>query len=204
MKNVPNILSLIRIIIVPIFLVFIFVDFCAFNLYIAFALFVIGAVTDFLDGYIARKYNLVTNIGKFLDPIADKILMLSGLISLIYVQFRFGIYPIEFAYVTLISVFIILARDYIVDAVRQIASTQGKVIPADKFGKIKTIIQDIALPLLILYFALILNSGLANGGFVYYFGIFAYSLYLLGLVFTILSGINYVIKNKAIFKQENK
>ena len=200
MKNLPNILSIIRIIIVPIFLVFVLTSFCEFNLYIAFALFTIGAITDFLDGFIARKYNLVSTIGKFLDPIADKILFLSGLIAMIFIQFTTQVLPNSLIYVSIISFFVILARDYIVDAIRQIASSQGKVISADKFGKLKTIVQDIALPLLLFYFAIVLNTGLEIVGFVYIFGIVAYALFILGVILTIISGVNYFIKNKNIFE----
>lgn len=199
MKNLPNILSIVRITIVPIFLVFVLTSFCSFNLYLAFVLFTIGAITDFLDGYIARKYNLVTTIGKFLDPIADKILFLSGLIAMVYIQFTTSVLPNGLVYVTIISFFIILARDYVVDAIRQISSSQGRIIPADKYGKLKTIVQDIALPLMLLYFALVINSGLEIVGFIYFFGIFAYSLFIIGVLLTILSGANYLVKNRDIF-----
>jgi len=200
MKNIPNILSLIRILIVPIFLIFILTNFCSFSLYVAFGLFVLGAITDFLDGHIARKYSFVSNIGKFLDPIADKILMLSGMISILYLQFTSDAFPGWMIFVTLISICIVIARDYMVDAIRQISSSQGRVIPADKFGKLKTMVQDLAIPLLLMYFALVLNSGLEVVGFVFYFGLVAYSVFLIGVILTILSGVNYLIKNKEIFK----
>ncbi len=202
MKNVPNILTTIRIILVPLFLVFAFTTFTEYNLYIAFGLFVLGALTDFLDGYIARKYNLVSNIGKFLDPIADKILMLAGLLVLLYIQFMYEVFPFAFTYVTIISIFIILARDYMVDVIRQISSSRGHVIPADIFGKLKTFVQDIAVPMIIFYFALVINSGFAIDGFIFIYGIISYSLFLVGVVLTIFSGINYFVKNREIFKQE--
>lgn len=203
MKNVPNILSLIRIISVPIFLFFVFASFCPGHLYIAFGLFVVGAITDFLDGYIARKYNFVSNIGKFIDPIADKILLLAGLLSILYIQFMYGwIFPNWFIYTTILSIFIILARDYMVDAIRQISSIKGRVIAADKFGKLKTLVQDISVPMLLLYFALIINSGFAVSGFIMIFGYISYVLFGIGTILCILSGINYLLKNKDFFLEE--
>ena len=172
MKNIPNILTVIRILIVPFILLFALTSFCSINYYIVFTLFVIGAITDFLDGYLARKYNVVSNIGKFLDPIADKVLLLSGLIVIVYVQFSFDkVFDSPLLYLTLISIFIIIARDYIVDVIRQIASTKGKVIPADIYGKLKTFVQDFAVPMLLFYFALIINGNCEVAGFVKVFGL---------------------------------
>jgi CDP-diacylglycerol---glycerol-3-phosphate 3-phosphatidyltransferase len=164
-----------------------------------FTLFVIGAITDFLDGYLARKYNVVSNIGKFLDPIADKVLLLSGLIVIVYVQFSFDkVFDSPLLYLTLISIFIIIARDYIVDVIRQIASTKGKVIPADIYGKLKTFVQDFAVPMLLFYFALIINGNCEVAGFVKVFGLISYALFAIGVILTILSGVNYFVKNKDI------
>ena len=198
MKNVPNILTITRLIIVPIFLFFSFATFCPANLYIALVLFIIGAVTDFLDGYLARKYNVISNIGKFLDPIADKVLFLAGLIVIVHLLYTTNYFSDVFTYLIILSVFVILTRDYIVDAIRQIASANGKIIPADIFGKLKTMVQDIALPLLLLYFAIVINSGLANQGFVLIFGYVAMALYFVGVLLAIASGINYFVKNKKI------
>lgn len=199
MKNIPNILTVIRILIVPFILLFALTSFCSINYYIVFALFVIGAITDFLDGYLARKYNVVSNIGKFLDPIADKVLLLSGLIVIVYVQFSFDkVFDSPLLYLTLISIFIIIARDYIVDVIRQIASTKGKVIPADIYGKLKTFVQDFAVPMLLFYFALIINGNCEVAGFVKVFGLISYALFAIGVILTILSGVNYFVKNKDI------
>ena len=203
MKNLPNILSIIRIVLVPIFLLFVLLDSISCNLYIALIIFCVAALTDFLDGMIARKYNLITNIGKFLDPIADKILMLSGILSILYIQFSTNILPLEFVYITFISIFIIIARDYMVDVIRQISSSMGHVIPADKFGKLKTVVQDIAVPMLLLFYALALNSGFYDGANLI-FGYISYAIFLLGVVLTILSGVNYLVKNVDIFSKNTK
>ena len=200
MKNIPNILTIIRIVLVPLFLFFAFASFCPGNLYIAFAIFTVACITDFLDGYLARKYNVVSNIGKFLDPIADKVLMLAGLICMCYFMFVYSLFSSTITILIFISVFVIIARDYIVDAIRQISAAQGKVIPADIFGKLKTFVQDFALPILILYYALVFNSNLANTGFVQVFGYIGLVLFFAGAVLSVASGVNYFVKNKEILK----
>src|SRR5699024_5369577 len=108
------------------------------------AVFIIAALTDFLDGYIARKYNLVTDLGKLLDPIADKVLVSTSLILLCTVDVFGNI--ISFGYVFIsVATSIILARELLISAVRQIAAAKGVVIQANYFGKIKTVLQDITI-----------------------------------------------------------
>lgn len=200
MKNVPNILTVIRLILVPFFLFFAFASFCQANLYIAFAIFAVASFTDYLDGYLARKYNVVSNIGKFLDPIADKVLFLAGIVVLCYFMFSYNLFSSTITLLVFLSVFVIIARDYIVDAIRQIAGTKGKVVPADIYGKLKTFVQDFALPILILYYALVENSYLANSGTVLVVGYVGLALFLAGVILTVASGINYFVKNKDILK----
>ena len=155
----------------------------------------LGAYTDHLDGYFARKYNEVTNLGKFLDPIADKLLVFAALV-LICVDHT--IIPI-FAELVL---FIMLARDFIVGALRQVAASNNVIISADKWGKLKTVLQDIAISVLLAYSALItLNLTVALPALL--LTIFMYVGYvLIGLAtfVSILSGINYVVKNKQVFE----
>ena len=119
---------------------------------IAFVLFGIAAVTDWLDGYVARKRGEITDIGKILDPIADKLLVLLGFILIAtdpnLTEDPFGIMPIWFAALFLL---INLGRDYVISALRQISSLRGYVIPADKFGKAKTVAQFLAIGLFMLY-----------------------------------------------------
>ena len=200
MKNIPNILTIIRIVLVPIFLFFAFAYFCPGNLYIAFAIYAVASLTDYLDGYLARKYNVVSNIGKFLDPIADKVLFLAGLVVLCYFMFVYNLFSTSIIILIFISVFIIIARDYIVDAIRQIAGTKGKVIPADIYGKAKTFVQDFAMPILLLFYALVENSYLANSGVVQIVGYVGLALFFIGVVLTVASGINYFVKNMYILK----
>ncbi len=163
--------------------------------FVAFILFVIASFSDFLDGHIARKYNLVTTYGKFMDPIADKLLVDSLLI----------IYAIPFANgngfgfvgktgVPMIVVIIMIARDLVVDAVRLIAMEKGKVIAASWFGKAKTVVQMVAISLVLLNnwpFALIgLNVNITN--------------IICGIagVISLASGIDYLVKSRSLFKDD--
>ena len=138
--NLPNKLTMIRVILVPVFIVLLFMgqNNPIFK-YLALAVFVIASLTDTLDGYIARSRNLVTNFGKFMDPLADKLLVCSALICFIQI----GTIP---AWV----VIIIISREFIISGFRLIASDKGVVIAASKWGKAKTVSQMITVILLIL------------------------------------------------------
>ena len=138
--NLPNKLTMIRVILVPAFIVLLFMgqENPLFK-YLALAVFVIASLTDTLDGYIARSRNLVTNFGKFMDPLADKLLVCSALICFIQI----GTIP---AWV----VIIIISREFIISGFRLIASDKGVVIAASKWGKAKTVSQMITVILLIL------------------------------------------------------
>jgi CDP-diacylglycerol--glycerol-3-phosphate 3-phosphatidyltransferase len=127
--NLPNKLTLLRVILVPFFVVFLTLDMFSFKVQAAIALgiFVIASITDFLDGYIARKQNLVTTFGKFLDPLADKILVVSALICFI---------PLGLAHP--IAVIIIIVREFMVSGLRLVTADKGVVVSAGIWGKIKT------------------------------------------------------------------
>ena len=191
--NLPNKLSLSRLIITPIMMFFYLAAFVPYGKLVALGLFIIGAITDFLDGHIARKYNLVTDMGKFLDPIADKLLVTSALI-LVAVD---GTIPAPFGAIVLA---IFVGRDLTVDMLRQVAGSKGVVIAADKLGKYKTFCQDIALPLLILYSA-ILPLGL-NATIMLIIMWIAYGFLILATLLTIISLINYLVKNRAVFAEK--
>ena len=129
--NTPNKLTLIRVIMVPVFMVFLLVSAIPFNCFFALVVFAAAALTDLLDGHLARKNNQVTTFGKFLDPIADKILVLSAMICFI-----------ELGLASSVAVVIIIAREFMVTSLRLVAlSSGGKVIAAGMLGKIKTVIQ---------------------------------------------------------------
>ena len=147
---------------------------------IALVLFCVASVTDFLDGYVARHYNQVTDFGKFVDPLADKLLVMSALVAFIPV-----------AGVPVWVVVIILAREFMVTSLRLIAAGKGVVIAADKWGKIKTISQMIWLNYTLLMLWLFPQAGWARTVFVVLMGVV--------VVTTVLSGANYMLKNKELY-----
>lgn len=191
--NTPNKLSLTRLIITPIMMFFYLADFVPYGKFIATFLFIVGAITDFLDGRIARKYNLITDLGKFLDPIADKLLVTTALI-LVACD---GIVPSPFGAIALV---IVVARDLTVDMLRMVGASKGKVIAAYKFGKYKTFTQDIALPILIVY------AGLAkittNELLLNIFKWSGYGFLAVAVLMTFLSMFVYVGKNLSIFSDK--
>lgn len=191
--NLPNKLSLTRLVITPIMMFFYLASFVPYGKFIAAVLFIIGAITDFLDGYIARKYNLVTNFGKFLDPIADKLLVTTALI-LIACD---GTIPAPFG---AIAIVITVARDLAIDMLRMIASSKGVVIAANKFGKYKTFSQDIALPILIVFAGLLEIT--TNSTILSIFKWTGYGFLAIALFMTLLSMIVYIAKNTKVFADE--
>lgn len=174
--NLPNKLTMGRIFAIPVFIVVLLMDYR----YAAAIIFILAALTDMLDGKIARKYNLVTNFGKLMDPLADKLLVMAALICLA-----------ELGDVPGWMVIIILGREFIITGMRQVAAAQGIVIAAGTTGKIKTATQMIAIPLLIL------NN--------WPFSMLPFCLPMdtiflwIALVMTIVSGTEYIVKNKQLF-----
>ena len=190
--NLPNKLTVLRIVLIPFMMFFYLAEFIPHGIgkIVALSIFIIAALTDLLDGKIARKYNLVTDLGKFLDPIADKILTASVLFMII----ADGTIPAPYG---AIVVTIIIAREFMVSALRLIAASQGTVLAADIWGKAKTMVQMIALPVCMLIpFVLALNAAcwivltVKIAGFI-----------LLGIatLLTVISGINYLVKNRQCF-----
>lgn len=190
--NIPNKLSMLRIILIPFMLFFYLANFVPYGKIIAIAIFIVAAFTDMLDGHIARKYNLVTNLGKLLDPIADKLLVVSALL-LVVVD-----YTIPRPYGVIVAI-IIIGRELLISAFRQIAASKNFVMAADKLGKIKTITQDIALPLLFLI-SFLTNNVSINSNMLFVIQIIGYILIGIATLLTIISGANYLIKNKEVLK----
>ncbi len=191
--NLPNKLSLLRIILVPVMAVLYVVEIPLAPLW-AVIVFILAACTDFLDGYIARKYHLVTDLGKLLDPIADKLLVAMALLLVA----ESNILPIG---VGSIAAGIIIGREFLISAIRQIAAGKGIIIQANVYGKIKTICQDIALPLLML---LKMKEDLIALSSVLY-DVLRYAAYVtfgVAVFMTILSCVIYLIQNKSVFRQE--
>lgn len=217
--NLPNKITLTRIILIIMLLISIFVmgfipNFVAPNMgntninsvyFCICIVFVIAASTDFVDGYIARKYNLVTDLGKFLDPIADKILVNSMLIFILIPQsYAPNQQPSESLTITLLMacVIIMIIRDIVVDAIRIMAVNKNVVIAANKYGKMKTVFQMIAIPAILLNdypFSLIYKT-FDYPESLYICNIFMYIAALMSLI----SGIIYLYQNRFVFKDNRK
>lgn len=194
--NLPNKITISRICLLPVFIFFYLADFIPYGKIIGAAIFVIAASTDFIDGKIARKRNLVTNLGKFLDPIADKLIVVGALL-LVVID---GTIPAPYGFIVAI---IIIGRELIISAFRQIAATKNVIMAADWWGKIKATVQDIAIPLLMVL-AQSYQSNWFKGTFLNVYEITCYVLIGIATVLTIYSGINYVVKNKQVLSNKNE
>lgn len=186
--NLPNKLTLIRVIMIPFIMFFYMASFIPYGKIVAIVLFIIAAYTDHLDGKIARKNHLVTDFGKFLDPIADKLLIVAILIMCT----ADGTIPSPWG---VISLSIVVAREFIVSAFRLIAVTKNIVLAADIWGKIKTTSQCICMPILMLI-------GTFNGTIDLVIKIIAFVLLAISVIFTVFSGMNYIINNKQVIKDK--
>ena len=206
--NLPNKISLIRILMIPLVVFFYLADFIPYGRLVAFILFVGAACTDFLDGMIARKRNLVTDLGKLLDPIADKCLVMATLILVIAWPIADGLpivssNPNYVGVVGIVGAIVILAREFIVSALRMIAASKGIVLKADQIGRVKTTFQDIALGGYLLYAFLVTEFTLSKT-FNAISGLLLLALFGISIILTLVSGANYLIKNKNVFKEEKK
>ena len=192
--NLPNKLTVMRIVLIPFMMFFYLASFIPHGIgkIIALVIFIIAAVTDLLDGKIARKYNLVTNLGKFLDPIADKILTA----SVLFMIMADGTIPAPYG---VIVVTIIIAREFMVSALRLIAASQGIVLAADIWGKAKTMVQMIAIPICMLIPFMVELGGVPSW-LLLTVQIIGWSSIGVATVLTIISGANYLIKNAKCFK----
>ncbi|MBE5972057.1 MAG: CDP-diacylglycerol--glycerol-3-phosphate 3-phosphatidyltransferase [Lachnoclostridium sp.] len=176
--NLPNKLTVLRVIMIPFFVIALMLEGGNNQMYryIAAAIFVIASFTDFLDGNIARKYGLVTNFGKFMDPLADKLLVCSALICLI-----------ELGQLPAWMVLIIISREFIISGFRLVASDNGVVIAASYWGKWKTVFQMISVVLLIVNveaLSMITNIAL-----------------WIALALTVISLVDYIVKNIGILTE---
>ena len=179
--NLPNKLTIFRVVLIPFFVFFMLApNMTGVNNYIAVAIFIIASLTDFFDGKIARKYHLVTNFGKFMDPLADKLLVCSAMICLV-----------QTGKLAAWIVVIIIAREFIISGFRLIASDNGVVIAASYWGKFKTTFQMLKVIVLILDIQMP------------FFEILGVVLTYVALILTVISLIDYVIKNRAVLKEQN-
>ena len=175
--NLPNKLTIMRVVLIPVFLLVLFLMDAPMNRYIATAIFVVASLTDFLDGHLARKYNLVSNFGKFMDPLADKLLVMSALVSMVALEDL----P---AWV----VIVILAREFAITGFRTLAMEAKIVMAASWWGKIKTATQMVMIIVVLLQLPF---SGMKMVETV---------LIWLSVIFTIVSGVDYIVKNKQVLK----
>lgn len=190
--NLANRITLIRVFLTPVVIFFYLANFIPYNILIATIIFIIAINTDYIDGYIARSRNMVTNLGKFLDTLADKLIVTSAIILVSIDQILPAPYGAIFAIV-------IIGRELLVSGLRQIAAANNIVIAADKYGKIKAIFQDITVPLMMILaqvYKLGYTSNLVN-----VVEIITYVLAGITVVLTVYSAINYIVKNKSAIKQ---
>lgn len=193
--NLPNKLTILRMILIPVFVALFYVRFTG-HYFAAVGVFAIASLTDLLDGKIARKYGLVTNLGKFLDPIADKVLVLSALTVLLTTPQIFVAGLGGWAIIAAgCGVALILAREIIVSGFRMVAADSGVVIAADIFGKYKTTAQDVSVILLLVGAAVGELTDHIAGDIVRYIGL---AFFALSVVLTVLSGVNYLVKNREV------
>lgn len=190
--NLPNKITISRIALIPLVMFFYLASFIPYGKAVAIFLFILAAYTDHLDGAIARKRNMVTDFGKFLDPIADKLLMTTGLLLVLADGTMIQPWGV-------IMAIIIIAREFIVSALRQIAATKKVVMAADMLGKIKANFQPVAIAFFMLL--AVHNANPFMGSFTFAFTIISYVLMGIATLLTIISGVNYLIKNKAVFKE---
>ena len=194
--NLANKLTMLRIFLVPLFLIFIAAQGIPFGTFIATIIFIIASLTDQLDGYIARSRNQVTTFGKFMDPLADKLLVTAALISLVGMQ----VIP-SWAAV------IIIAREFAVSGLRTLAASEGKIISASYWGKVKTVIQIIAIVALLIQASVGSSKYLTSlvVGNVFMETTLKYVpniLLILAVIATILSGVDYFRKNKKVINMD--
>lgn len=178
--NLPNKLTVMRVVLIPFFVFFLLAPyFDGYGNYIAVAIFIVASLTDLLDGKIARKYNLVTNFGKFMDPLADKLLVCAAMICLI-----------ETGQLPAWIVIVIISREFIISGFRLIASDNGVVIAASYWGKFKTTFQMLMVIVLILDIPMTFFDWLGQ------------ILIWVSLALTVISLIDYIVKNKAVLNEQ--
>ncbi len=195
--TLPNKLTMLRILLIPVMIILCYIPWLKENMlflnvswlyFLLLIIFAIASFTDFLDGKIARKYNLITTFGKFADPLADKLLVFSALtilmLNISYVPVVMGDYVTTM--VPMWAFLIILIREFMVSGIRMVAASNGVVIAAAKLGKWKTFVTMIAIIICFL-------AGIHNA-----VAVIGYFMIMISVVLTILSGIEYFWKNRKI------
>ncbi len=169
--NTANKLTMLRVLMIPVFLLALYLDF-AFNNIVALIIFILASVTDFVDGYIARNFNQITDFGKFMDPLADKLLVISAML-----------WFVEVGQMAAWVVLVVLAREFAVSGLRMVAAPKGLVIAAGWSGKIKTASTMVCICIMLVPIPKILNT----------------ICVAVILITTVVSGIEYFVKNRSVF-----
>lgn len=189
--NIANKLTLIRVALVPVFIAFFYIDIPYWQ-HFAALVFVIAALTDLFDGQLARRRSIVTNFGKLVDPIADKLLVCSALIMLA----AWDLFEGWFNGIFVLLVIVMVGREFIISGLRLLAAAGGKVLAADMYGKVKTVVQIVAITIVLM------QKGVFQGT------VFEQILIVSGIVLmcaatvlSVLSCVHYFTKNKAILKE---
>ena len=188
--NTPNKLTVLRILLVPFFVAFLLIKQIPYNYLWATLIFAIASITDTIDGKMARKYNLVTDFGKFMDPLADKILVTSALVCFI-----------ELGFVNSIMVVIILASEFMVTSLRLIASGKGKVIAASMWGKVKTVSQMVGIVVILLLQTVYQFTPFASMDLIVMIG---QILMWIATLLTLISGAEYMISNRGFLNDKSQ
>ena len=182
--NLPNKLTLLRVILVPFFLLFLLVDQIPLHGLWALVIFAAASITDALDGHIARSRGLITDFGKFLDPVADKVLVFAALIAFV-----------ELGLASSVAVVIMMAREFLVSSMRMVAASKGRVIAAGESGKVKAAVTMVAIVVVLLLMAL---GDLVPGMTVSLAAISNVLIWICGVI-TVYSGVEYLVQNKDVF-----
>lgn len=184
--NVPNALTMVRIFCTPLMvLMFLLPIPKGIGVFIALGIYVLACLTDFLDGYIARKYNLITDFGKFMDQIADKFITTTAMILVL-----FGKTQVTANWLAVLMLLIVVLRDILISGIRMVAANNNVVIAADIFGKVKSFFLDLASMVLLLYIGL---EKVTTCDFLKYVQVFGVSLMVVGVALAIVSCVNYTL-----------
>lgn len=176
--NLPNQLTVIRVLLIPLFLVFLFMSKGIFR-FLPLIIFIGAAVTDTVDGYIARRDNLITTFGKFMDPLADKLLTASAFIAFV-----------EIGYLSSWVVVIIISREFLISGFRTLAASKGITIAANSWGKIKTVFQMVLIVAILMY----------HTGYMAFISTFIMPLVYITVILTVISGATYIYDNLGVIK----
>ncbi len=205
--NTPNKITLVRLLLIPVIVFFYLADFIPYGRLVSTIVFIIACLTDFLDGYLARKNNQVTDLGKFFDSIADKVLIMTGMLLIVAVPvqgYTTVFNPTQWLGVT--CVIIMLAREFIISALRQVAASKGIVLAADKGGKIKATVQYVAVTLY-MAFGFVLTDIIpeiteSNDNALSIVRYILMMILIIATILTIYSGASYLIRNRKVFTSE--